>query len=329
MSQAQILEQRGPYPVYAAQFWPRYWIHMRPYLLFISGIAAFAGMALVDDPPTGRTIAAGVLFFFSYGLGQALTDVFQTDTDAISSEYRPLVRGEIRKAAVLSVSLLGFALMSVLFALWNPRVLPIGIACALGLVLYTPLKRTWWGGPPWNSWIVALLPVMGYLIVGGVWAGAGWKLGTVGAAVFFGYANFVVSGYFKDISADRATGYHTFPVRFGWRAAAVYSDVLAVLAVICTGLAIAPAVASGSFRGWMAAGVLAVAAVLNARAQIALHRTRDEHDVHRPIAAVVRCFLLYCSAIVVAHQPSWAPYLPLYLVLFESSLRSRPEPAQV
>jgi len=40
-------------------------------------------------------------------------------------------------------------------------------------------------------------------------------------AVFFGYANFVVMGYFKDISADRATGYRTFPVTFGWRAAAI------------------------------------------------------------------------------------------------------------
>ena len=35
------------------------------------------------------------------------------------------------------------------------------------------------------------------------------------AATFFGYANFVLAGYFKDIEADRATGYRTFPVVFG------------------------------------------------------------------------------------------------------------------
>ena len=34
-------------------------------------------------------------------------------------------------------------------------------------------------------------------------------------AVFFGYANFVLAGYFKDVDADRATGYHTLPVVFG------------------------------------------------------------------------------------------------------------------
>jgi 4-hydroxybenzoate polyprenyltransferase len=329
MLHAESLQPRIPYPVYTAQFWPRYWIHMRPYLLFISGIAAVAGMAVTKDPPVGRAIAAGVLFFFSYGLGQALTDVFQTDTDSISSEYRPLVRGEIEKTAVLCVSLAGFALTSVLFALWNPHVLPIGIACAVGLVLYTPFKRTWWGGPPWNSWIVALLPVMGYRIVGGVWALADWRLDAVVAAVFFAYANFVVAGYFKDISADRATNYETFPVRFGWFAGAVYSDMLAVLAALATGYAIHEAVGFRSFHGWVASIVLAMAIVLNSQAQIALHRTRDEQEVHRPIAAVVRCFLLYCSAIVIAFQSSWVPYVPVYLGLFEFTLQARPEKAQV
>jgi 4-amino-4-deoxy-L-arabinose transferase-like glycosyltransferase len=104
---------------------------------------------------------------------------------------------------------------------------------------------------------------------------------------------------------------------------------LAALAACWTAYAISEAVASGSFNGWMAAIVLGIASLLNARAQIALHRTRDEREVHRPIATVVRCFLLYCSAIVIALQPTWAPFLPLYLALFELTLRSRPEKAQV
>ena len=80
---------------------------MRPYLLFVSGFTGLLGMALGSPLAAWPALALGAAFFLSYGFGQALTDCFQTDTDALSSPYRPLVRGEIARRDVLGVSLAG------------------------------------------------------------------------------------------------------------------------------------------------------------------------------------------------------------------------------
>lgn len=317
------------YPVFSLGFWPRYWVHMRPYLLFISGVAALAGMALAEQPEIRRVVLAFVPFFLSYGFGQALTDVFQTDTDKISSGYRPLVRGEISRAAVFTVSMLGFGLSALFIVLLNPWVALLGAGSVVGLLLYTPFKRTWWGGPPWNSWIVALIVVMGYLSAGGVWSTAPGALKWAIVSAFFAYANFVVAGYLKDVSADRATGYGTFPVRFGWSAAVIYSDITALLGAAAAGLCIWPAVVTGAHTGWLGAVVLGVGVALNLQAQVGLHKKRDEHAVGGEIAAVVRSMLLYCAAIVLAHQPGWLPAMATFHLAFEVTLRVRPEEAQV
>jgi len=329
-------ESRGwavPYPVFSWGFWPRYLVHMRPYLLFVSGIAAFTGMALSPRPDWSKVLLAGIPFFLSYGFGQALTDVFQTDTDSISSGYRPLVRGEISKVGVFGVSLAGFALGVSIIITLSPLVAVLGAITVLGLLLYTPLKRTWWGGPPWNSWIVALLVTMGFLSVGGTWSELRSLprhvlLATL--SVFFAYANFVVGGYFKDISADRVTGYHTFPVRFGWFAGAVYSDVVSLLAALFSALCIAPqaahATGPAALVGW---GIWALAVLVNLRAQVGLHGTRDEQAVGAPIAAIVRSMLLYCMAMIVTFQPGWLIPVAIFQMLFELTLRVRPQHSQV
>jgi 4-hydroxybenzoate polyprenyltransferase len=78
-----------------AGFWRLYWVTLRPYLFFVSGAAGAVGLALSDA--AGVTFAAAfAAFFFSYGFGQAATDVFQIDTDSISSPYRPLTQGWCR-----------------------------------------------------------------------------------------------------------------------------------------------------------------------------------------------------------------------------------------
>jgi len=55
--------------------------------------AGLVGLAFAPDLPPGRVLLAFVPLFLSYGFGQALTDCFQIDTDAVSAPYRPLVRG--------------------------------------------------------------------------------------------------------------------------------------------------------------------------------------------------------------------------------------------
>ena len=92
-----------PHPTFSAAFARAYWITLRPYLFFISGVSGAVGLAIYPNETTLNLVLAFAGFFFSYGLGQALTDVFQTDTDAISSPYRPLTQGIIAKRQVLIV----------------------------------------------------------------------------------------------------------------------------------------------------------------------------------------------------------------------------------
>jgi 4-hydroxybenzoate polyprenyltransferase len=333
----------APLPVWTASFARSYLVTMRPYLLFVSGAAALAGLSFCADQSPRRTLAAFAALFLSYGLGQALTDCFQTDTDSLSAPYRPLVAGAVSRRQVLAVSMTGLVLVVAVLALLDPRILVPGAAAVAGLLTYTFFKRRWWGGPPWNSWIVALIPLMGRL-TDSAWspaafAGApgteGAALGLAVLAVFFGYANFVVMGYFKDISADRATGYRTLPVVFGWRAAAVCGDVLAVLAVAPAAAAVAMA-APGASSPLAPDGVsvpalvaLAAAVAVYVVAQAAMHRTRDERATGTPIANGVRALVLLCLAVGLSNRPGWWGALAVFYAFFELALRLRPERGQV
>ena len=309
-----------------------YVVTMRPYLLFVSGAAGLVGLSFVPIPTAGRVVPAFFALFLSYGFGQALTDCFQMDTDTLSAPYRPLVAGVISRRQVLVTSLAGLAAVIAVLAWLNPTILILGILAVLGLSTYTSLKRTWWGGPPWNSWIVALLPLMGRLTDRGYHVsslarpdtGASQAFLLAVLAVFFGYANFVVTGYFKDVSADRATGYRTFPVVFGWQPAAVYGDVTAAVAAALTARVL---VLVGANAWSVTAFTVGVA--LHVHAQVAVHLARDERRVGGPIANGVRALVLYCLAIVASNAVGWGPLLLVFYGCFEAALRLRPERGQV
>jgi len=314
-------------------FWKAFWLTMRPYLLFVSGGAGLVGLAFIKDLGSVTVLLAFVPLFLSYGLGQALTDCFQMDTDALSSPYRPLIKGIISRRQVLSVSLVGLTLSILILVYLNPVILVFGVVAIIGLLTYTPLKRTWWGGPFWNSWIVALLPVMGrfvdreYSVKEIIRLGDSPSLTFLLAvlAIFFGYANFVVIGYFKDISADRKTGYQTFPVVFGWKAAAVYSDVAALFAAVLTGCVLLLAREQNMFG----VSIFIIAVTVNIYAQIKIHRTRDENKAHGPITNVVRAFILYCAAMIVTLKIDWLVFITIFYIFFELTLKFRPEKRQV
>ncbi|MEW5901167.1 MAG: UbiA family prenyltransferase [Acidobacteriota bacterium] len=318
---------------WSVTFWRAFWTTMRPYLIFVSGAAALTGMAFIPESDTAALIVGFIPLLFSYGLGQALTDCFQMDTDSLSSPYRPLVRGIVSRRQVLTVSLGGLAAGVMILAILNPEIVLLGIPAVAGLLSYTRLKRTWWGGPPWNSWIVALLPLMGRLSGGDV--GLAELLSPQSLysaafypavlAIFFGYANFVLMGYFKDISADRATGYRTLPVVFGWRAGALASDFHALAAAALTGVCVA-ALPDFFFLGRL---TWTIGIVVNLRAQVGIHRMRDERLAYGPIADVVRSFILYSTAITLSLKPGWLPFMAGFYLLFETALKMRPEQKQV
>ena len=307
-------------------------ITMRPYLLFLSGITGIAGVAAVPGAPTTTVLLVFVASFLSYGFGQALTDCFQTDTDALSAPYRPLVRGTVSKRSIFLASIAGLTFCSAVFAIGSTTNLLLGGIAVAGLATYTWFKRRWWGGPWYNAWIVVVLCVMAYLTGtrGGVNTVPSSMLPLL-ALVFFGYANFVLAGYFKDISADRQTAYNTFPVVFGRTTASLVSDLLAVgsTAGLTTLLAnlwqralpVEGIIGSAGFALWGAAHTL--------RGQILLHRNREDAEAHTPIRHVVQSYMLYLSAAAAAYQPSWIVPLVIFYAAFFIVLTHRTEQSQI
>lgn len=315
-------------------FWRAYATTCRPYLCFVSAASGLVGLALAPAMPRWAFVAGLAAFFGSYGFGQALTDVSQTDTDALSSPYRPLVQGRVSKRQVLEVSLAGLAACALVLLLGNPWTLLLSGLGTLGLATYTPCKRRWWAGPAWNAWIVACLPVIGAQFGSSGFAGP-FRIPGIGlavASVFFSYATFVLLGYLKDISADRATGYDTLPVRFGWRATVLVSGVSALLASAASlGLLVElDAVRTPGAFGRAAALVLWASGIAFAvGAHRGMWRRSSEDEAHGPIALCVRGYLLLHLGEAVMAQGSLVPLAVVLLALFELALAARPEERQV
>jgi 4-hydroxybenzoate polyprenyltransferase len=331
-----VMRQAGSqvYPLGSGAFWRAYAVTMRPYLCFVSGSAGLVGLALARGLPWPLFLTAFAVLFLTYGLGQALTDVFQTDTDAISSPYRPLTQGVITRAQVLPVSLVALALCGAVLAALSLWTLPLSALAVFGLVAYTWFKRRWWGGPLWNAWVVAVLPAIG-LLAGGGSVTALWTDRMLWAAmgsVLFSYAVFVLLGYFKDISADRATGYRTLPVVAGWRTAA-WTSLSFALAAAASSLWLL--VQLGVPARALTPGLLVALAIWlgGLLAMVAAHPMmlliRDETEAHRAITWTVRGFVLLHVGESVIAWPALALPALLFYAAFEVVLALRPERSQV
>jgi len=317
-------------PLASWDFARAYGTTMRPYLFYVSGITGILGLAFGPAVALLPATLLVVAFFFSYGFGQALTDCFQTDTDAISAPYRPLASGLVRRRDVLSVSLVGLAGIGGVLTWVNTLNLTLVGLSVLGLATYTWFKRRWWAGPFYNAWIVAVLMLIGYVsAVGAAGQSPGWPKGMTAAvlATFFAYSNFVLAGYFKDIDADHATGYHTLPVVYGRPISTIVSDVFAAAAILCAGLAVT---SSGAPQHTpVALLLLAAGAVVSVVAQARLHRVSRDTDAHRSITLVVHAYILLLAAVAAAFRQEWSLPLILFYAAFVVTLRLRPMRAQI
>ncbi|MFI5280931.1 MAG: UbiA family prenyltransferase, partial [Gemmatimonadales bacterium] len=290
--------------------------------------------ALAPPAPAAATLALAIACFLSYGFGQALTDCFQIDTDSLSSPYRPLVQGAIRRDHVLMLSIAGL-LTSGLIALWyQPANAALALLAVIGLATYTPFKRMWWGGPLYNAWIVAVLTLIAYGgALGAAHARPQWDATLAGTlvAVLFGYAVFVLAGYYKDVSADRATGYHTLPVVFGLSRSAWVCDAFATLELLGVALAAASmlrrdGISEAHVPGLVLVGAGTIAAVL---AQLRLHRVREETEAHRAITPGLHAYVLLLGGLAALARPAWAVPILAFYGAFVLVLRGRPMRQQI
>lgn len=317
------------YPVFSFRFLRALIIHMRPYLLFVSGAAGLAGMAL--GRPESQSVVWFILvfvpFFLGYGFGQALTDCFQVDTDSISATYRPLVKKEISPRALGTVSLIGLVVIGIPLIYFNTNNLFFCALTIIGLATYTWFKKNFWmAGPFYNGWIVMLLPVMGFL------ASSGQQLSSVFNKTMllvclislFSYADFVLIGYLKDITADRQTGYLTFPVKYGWDRSVWLADLFLAVVILAGILLI-------DFQNYVAFGVFVLAFLNAISGQLTAHfqKTKTEENAAYPITATVRAFILWHLAIALNFQPRWFLFSVIFYFAFEVILFFRPEKSQI
>jgi 4-hydroxybenzoate polyprenyltransferase len=239
------------------------------------------------------------------------------------------VKGVVCARDVLAVSLIGLSGCAAVLVAFHPATLVPAALTVLGLATYTWFKRRWWGGPWYNAWIVALVVLLGYQAGSGAANAAVTvtpSLIGIMVASFAAYANFVLTGYYKDIEADRATGYRTLPVVFERGPSAWVSDALAVLALLGAAIVMWHA----SLIGLLAAlPLLAGAAAAAVAAQMRLHGVTTDAAAHRAIAPVVHGYILLVTGLAAAQRPMLLPGLALFYLSFVAVLSRRPMAAQI
>ena len=166
----------------------------------------------------------------------------------------------------------------------------------------------------YNSWIVVVLFLISFYSASGIITlGFSFNFILTISTVFWGYANFVLSGYFKDISADKVTGYNTLPVHFGRRLSAIVSDIFALLAVVSSGAIIF----GKSFNNNSGIALLfySLGMVLSLISQIKLHKVKTDEEAHPAIALTVHAYILLLSSVVISYRPTWGVLLSYLLSL--------------
>ncbi len=321
-----------PYKSLSYNFIKAYIITMRPYLMFVSGVTGIVGLAFTNFLSFSATAFIILASFLSYGFGQALTDCFQTDTDSISSPYRPLTRGVVSRNHFLALSILGLIFCISVFVIHNPINLILGIAAGLGLATYTYFKRKFWSGPFYNAWIVAVLCIMVFMCgeaESKIIVSSGFVF--VLLSVFFGYANFVLSGYFKDIEADRATGYDTLPVKYGRRISTYMSDVFAGLMILFGYIVLIKEINKTGLNITMISAIVFLTAsiVFTIIGQFILHTVKTDEEAHRPIALVVHSYILQLSGLALLKKPGWLIFLLIFYFAFAVVMKFRPAKTQI
>ncbi len=303
-------------------------ITMRSYLLFVSGITGIVGLSFTTNLTTPDVLIIFAAAFLSYGFGQVLTDCFQIDTDSISSPYRPLTQNIVSRKQFLVVSVMGLLFCITIFSFYNPINLLLGLSSGIGLYTYTFFKKRWWGGPFYNSWIVGVLFIICLLCGTQPEIINQRKIIYTLLVIFFGYANFVVAGYFKDTDADRATHYNTIVVVYGRKLSSIVSDVFSLLAL---GFAVSVLLLEKNILSVsLIPHLFLLAAFIHAViGQFRLHKVTEDIEAHKPISNVLHSYILLLSFISSLQKPEWGIYLIVFYFLFIGAMKIRPSKNQI
>ena len=140
----------------------------------------------------------------------------------------------------------------------------------------------------------------------------------------FSYTNFVLIGYLKDITADKETGYKTFPVVFGWNKTIYAGDILVILGMFfCYRL-----VGQSDPRSFI---LFLIASIVAVSGQLAGHFTQNkvESNAYYPVISTVRTFILWHLSVAIHFRPEWLLFAVILYLAFEAVLYFRPAKEQI
>jgi geranylgeranylglycerol-phosphate geranylgeranyltransferase len=175
---------------------------------------------------TLAAISAGIIS----GVGMAINDYVDIDTDTISHPDRPLPSGEITKEAVLKLSVALFLVSLILTAFVNPICLGIAVLAIVLEVGYAQyLHKSLLGKNIIVSFVVALTFIFGGAAVGHVWARELWILAIL---TFIANVAREIIKDVEDIAGDQQTTRKTFPMVFGIKWSNWYASLLLGLVIV-------------------------------------------------------------------------------------------------
>jgi len=240
------------------------WImETRPQFLTLSVVLAFLGTAIAwyhGPVDLGYALLAGFGLMLTHGSVNAINDYFDYKSGIdLDVERTPFSGGSglvpegklpLNQALLVgAVTFLAALLIGIFFiAVKGWLLLPLIVAAALCLILYTPviLKTPW---PEWSPGLgLGILPILGFYFVQ---AGRyDWTVLIASIPSGILVHNLLLLNEFPDVAADRKGGRKTTPVLFGMDAAAnlfniatiaVYGWIVAcVLATLVLGRVVMP-----------------------------------------------------------------------------------------
>lgn len=277
--------------------------NLRLELLFVSASCALAGMAYGTQSSRLLFLLGFIPFFLCYGFGKALTD-------ELSSAHS--------RREVIKINGIGLGLCALLITCLNPLNILFSIIAAIALVGYVHLKRqSLLSGPLYLGIIVALLPMMGLLSMGGQFVDIKkphmlWLY----TFTLFSFANLLLMSQLKAIQSDKKAGFKTVPAVLGWSKAVVLGDFFVILSIAAAGMMI-------NYSDTVALLVFVVGSAIGIAGQVKAHYTkkRGENISGFIVSSALRSFVLWHIAVFIGEKTEWLIFACFFYALFEISLK--------
>lgn len=277
--------------------------NLRMELLFVSASCALAGMAYGTQSSRLIFLLAFIPFFLCYGFANALMGEL--------SHSNP-------RREILKINGTGLFLCIALISCLNPFNFFFALIAIIALLGYVRLKKkSLFSGPLYLGGVIALLPMMGLLSMGGQLIDLkSSRMLWLYTFTLFSFGNLLLMSQLKEIQNDKQTGFKTVPAILGWDKAVVVGDIFVVLSIAAAGMMI-------NYSDSVALFVFIAGSLIGIAGQTKAHLTkkRGESISSFIISSTLRSFVLWHVAVFIGERAEFIIFACVFYVMFEISLK--------